>query len=327
MTKPGWGILGTGWVARMLVADLLANGFRVTAVGSRQLQSAQSFADEFGITTAHGSYEQLVEDPHVDIVYVATPNPFHVEHASLALNAGKHVLLEKPFTLNASEARSLFSLARQKNLVLLEAMWTRFLPHMVRVRAIIASGALGEIRTLIADHSQKLPSDLGHRVNSLELGGGALLDLGVYPVSFAQDLLGSPSNVYVKASLLTTGVDRQFAAVFDYAEGQQAVLQSALDTPGPNTAVILGTEGWISIDPVWHDAAHFTVFDDDEHVIERFETPVNGRGMHFQAMEIERLIEEDKLAGTIMPPQDTIAVLETMDEMRRQIGLVYPQED
>ena len=132
--------------------------------------------------------------------------------------------------------------------------------------------------------------------------------------------------MYATADLLPTGVDRQFSAILKYGDGQQAVLQSALDTPGPNTAVILGTEGWLSIDPVWHDSASFTVFDDDENVVERFEIPVNGRGMHFQAAEVERLVEEGRLAGTIMPPVETLAVLDTMDEMRRQMGVAYPQE-
>lgn len=326
MAELRWGILGTGWVARMFVADVLANGITVSAVGSRNARTAKAFADEFAIPTAHGSYAELVADPSVDVVYVATPNPFHAEHATLALNAGKHVLLEKPFTLNASEARSLFALAEQNGLVLLEAMWTRFVPHMVRVREIIQSGTIGEVQTLIADHNQKLPSDPEHRLNSLALGGGALLDLGVYPVSFAQDLFGSPTSIYALGRMSPTGVDRQNSAILGYRGGQQAILQSALDTEGPNTAVILGTEGWIAIDPVWHDAAFFTVFDNDEHVVERFETPVNGRGMHFQALELQRLVRGGLLNGSIMPPQDTMAVLEIMDEMRRQMGLVYPQE-
>ncbi len=326
MSALNWGILGTGWVARTLAQDMRTHGFNLAAVGSRQKDSARSFAKDFGLGSAFGSYRELVDDPGVDVVYVATPNPFHAEHAKLALDAGKHVLLEKPFTLNTAEATELFRLAHDKKLVLLEAMWTRFLPHMIRVREVIAAGTIGEVRTVIADHNQKLPAEPDHRVNSRELGGGALLDLGVYPVSLAQDLLGTPETVTAFASFLPTGVDRQSSAVFGYRDGQQALVQCALDTPGPNTATILGTEGWIGIDSVWHDAAFFTVFDADENVIERFDTPVVGRGMHYQAVELERLVSEGRLESSIMPPEQTIAVLDTMDEMRRQMGLTYPHE-
>ena len=183
----GWGILGTGFIAHAQTADLVGCGFTVAAVGSRSLDTAKDFAVEFGIPTAHGSYEALVADPDVDAIYVSTPHPFHAENALLALHAGKHVLIEKAFTLNAAEAREVVETAEAAGLVVMEAMWTRFLPHMARIREIIAAGTLGELRTLIADHNQDLPTDPQHRINNLALGGGALLDLGIYPVSFAFD--------------------------------------------------------------------------------------------------------------------------------------------
>ena len=231
MTEPiRWGILGTGWIAEQFVADIVASGITVTAVGSRTQQSADEFAARFGIANAHGSYEALVADPDVDVVYVATPHPMHAENATLVLNAGKHALVEKPFTLNAAEARQVVDLAASKNLVVLEAMWTRWLPHVLRLREILAAGTIGDVRTVIADHNQKLPSDPKHRINAPELGGGALLDLGIYPVSFAWDVLGEPQSIAAISSPTATGVDRQTAILLGYADGQQAVLHTALDT-------------------------------------------------------------------------------------------------
>ncbi|HAM26625.1 MAG TPA: oxidoreductase [Microbacteriaceae bacterium] len=321
-----WGILGTGFIAHAQVADLVGYGFTVTAVGSRSQESADAFAAEFGIATAHASYEALVADPNVDIVYVSTPHPFHAENALLALRAGKHVLIEKAFTLNAAQAREVVRVAADSGLVALEAMWTRFLPHFLRIREIIAAGTLGEVRTVIADHNQNLPKDPNHRINNPELGGGALLDLGIYPVSLAFDIFGSPSSVYAIAAKTATGVDRQTAIVFGYAGGQQALLHAALDTAGPNTAAIIGTEGRIEIDSVWYSPTSFTVFDSSGAVIERFEQKVDPRGMQFQAWEAERLIGAGLTSGEILPPEESVRIMETLDEIRRQIGVVYPGE-
>src|SRR6218665_1684670 len=207
-----WGILATGGIARKVTGDLLANGFTVAAVGSRSLAKAEAFAAECGISRAHGSYREL------------TPHPLHADNALPALTAGKHVLVEKPFTLNAEQAQAVATRAAQTQLVVREAMWTRYLPHMVRVHEIIAAGTLGEVRTLIANHTQLLSSDPAHRINAPELGGGALLDLGNYPVSFAWDLFGEPSSVRAAASFGTTGVDSQVVTVLTYSSGQLASL-------------------------------------------------------------------------------------------------------
>ena len=165
-----WGILATGWIAEQFVKDLNLHGHQVTAVGSRSQSSADRFAAEFGIPTAHGSYEALCADPNVDAIYVATPHPMHARNAKLALSHGKHVLIEKAFTVNAREAQEIVDLGASKGLVVLEAMWTRFLPHMLRIREIVRSGVLGEIRSVVADHTQDLPDDPAHRLNALELG-------------------------------------------------------------------------------------------------------------------------------------------------------------
>lgn len=327
MTKQlGWGILGSGGIARLFAGDLVTSGLTIAAVGSRSQATADSFAGEFGIHRSHASYEALVEDPSVDVVYVSTPHTFHAQNAKLALQAGKHVLVEKPFALNAVEAREVVELAEQRGLVVLEAMWTRWLPHMLRIRELIAAGALGEVRTVIADHGQKLSDDPTHRLNAPELGGGALLDLGIYPISFAWDVLRAPSTVSAISTPTATGVDRQTAIVLGYAGGQQALLHTALDARGQNEAAIIGTRGRIAIDSTWYVPTGFTLFDEHDVQVERFEQSVPGRGMQFQAMELERLVAAGETVGTILPPRETVAIMETMDEVRRQIGLRYPGE-
>lgn len=324
--KIRWGILATGWIAELFVKDLLLTGHAVTAVGSRTQSSAERFANAFGIAKAHGSYEALAADPEVDIIYIATPHPQHVSAAKLALNAGKHILVEKPFTLNASEAAEIVNLAQAKGLVVLEAMWTRFLPHMRRIHEILAAGAIGEVRSLTADHRQKLPDDPKHRLNALELGGGALLDLGIYPISFAWDVLGKPAAIRATATFRETGADAQVATLFQYASGAIATTLSSSDSAGPNRAAIVGTKGRIEIDRVWYSPTSFRLYNNDNEVIETFDQPIQGRGMQFQADEAERLINAGLTAGDILPPSQTVAIMGTLDEVRRQIGLRYPTE-
>ncbi|MGI9821742.1 Gfo/Idh/MocA family protein [Agromyces sp. Marseille-Q5079] len=321
-----WGILATGWISHLFTSDLKANGFDVRAVGSRSQAGADAFATEFDIPNSHASYEALVADPEVDAIYIGTPHPMHAANARLALEAGKHVLVEKPFTLNAAEAREIAELAASKGLLLLEAMWTRYLPHMVRIREIIASGALGEVRSLIADHTQKLSDDPAHRINALELGGGALLDLGIYPVSFAWDLFGEPTTIQSTATFKSTGADAQIAVVFGYDDGRVATTVSASDLKGPNVASVLGTEARIDIDAVWYTPTSFRVVGHDGTVIETYESEVVGRGMHFQAAAVERLVAAGTLAGDLLTIDETVAIMATLDAIREQIGLRYPGE-
>ena len=327
MTEPiRWGILGTGLISGIFAKDLVENGFTISAVGSRSQGSADEFAATYGIATAHASYEALAEDPDVDVIYVGTPHPFHAENATLALEHGKHVLVEKPFTINAAEAASVVALAEEKGLVVLEAMWTRWLPHVLRLREVIAAGTIGDVRTVIADHNQSLPTDPAHRLNNPDLGGGALLDLGIYPVSFAWDILGEPSSVYASSTPTATGVDQQTAIVLGYESGAKALLHTALNTAGPNTASIIGTNGWIEIAKTFYAPTTFTVYTTDGTVVETYTSEVSSRGMQFQAWEAERLIAAGSTAGDILSPAETVGIMGTLDEVRRQIGLVYPGE-
>ena len=321
-----WGILATGGIARLFTKDLLAAGHTVTAVGSRSAESARAFADEFGIATAHGSYTALVADPDVDVVYVATPHNFHADNAIAALEAGKHVLVEKAFTINADQARRIADLARTSGLLVMEAMWTRFLPHMHFVRDVVRSGRIGEVRSVHADHAQKLTADPAHRLNDPALGGGALLDLGVYPLSFVHDILGPPDEVTAHATMRDTGVDASVATIMGHRSGAVSTTYSTMETRGPNRAVVLGTEGRVEIAAVWYSPAPVVVYDAGNRVVDSFDEPVSGRGMQYQAAEVERLLAAGETESPEMTLDDSVAVMATMDEVRAVIGLRYPGE-
>jgi predicted dehydrogenase len=321
-----WGILATGGIARVFARDLVMHGHRVTAVGSRSLESARDFAAEFDVPNVHGTYQDLLADPEVDAVYVATPHTFHAMNARAALEHGKHVLVEKAFTINADEARSVVELARERGLVVLEAMWTRFLPHMAFVRRAIAEGRIGEVRSLHAEHGQRLPTDPAHRLNAPELGGGALLDLGVYPLSFAHDLLGPPTEVIATGTLGTTGVDLSVATILRHAGDRLSTTYSSMETLSRNTAQVLGSEGRIEIGSVWYTPAPVAVYDGEGRLVDSFEQPVSGRGMQYQATEVERLIGAGETVSPRLTPDDSIAIMATMDQVRAAIGVRYPGE-
>lgn len=332
MTSPSssglrWGILGPGGIARAFAADLRIVGLDLVAVGSRNPDTAAAFAADFDVPRVHASYEALVSDPDVDIVYIATPHPFHAAQAILALEHGKHVLVEKPFTLTAAEAAAVRDVAAERGLLAMEAMWTRYLPHMARIREIVAAGTLGEVRAVMADHTQRISSDPAHRLNALELGGGALLDLGVYPVSFAWDILGEPLTISASARLGDTGADTEVATIMSHASGALSTSLSASRSAGQNTAHIIGTEARIDIDRVWYTATSFRVIEPDGTIIEDYLSDVPGRGMQYQAFAAERLIAEGRTDSDILPIDETVAIMATLDEVRSLIGVRYPGED
>lgn len=328
MTGLRWGILATGGIATAFASDLRTAGLDLVAVGSRSQASADEFARRFDIPRAHGSYAALAEDPEVDIIYVATPHPMHHEDARLALQNGKHVLVEKAFTLNRAEAEDLQRLGAENGLLVMEAMWTRYLPHMVRLREIIAEGTLGEIRSVSADHTQSLPTDPAHRLNDLALGGGALLDLGIYPISFIWDVLGEPVGITATARLIETGADAEVATIMTHANGAISTSLSSSRTVGPNRAVVLGTSARIEIDRIWYTPTSFRVVAADGAVLERYESQVEGRGMQYQALAAEGAVAAGDTAGALLPlpTAESVAIMGTLDEIRRQIGVVYPSE-
>ncbi|HEY8319631.1 MAG TPA: Gfo/Idh/MocA family oxidoreductase [Amnibacterium sp.] len=322
----GWGILATGWIAQVFTKDLQDAGLRVTAVGSRTAERAETFAAEHGIPHAHGSWAELAADPTVDVVYVGTTHPAHAEAARVALEHGKHVLVEKPFTLNAAEAEELVALAEERGLVLLEAMWTRFLPHMAEIHAAIAAGDIGEPQVLIAEHIQALPSDPSHRMNDPELGGGALLDLGIYPISFAVDLFGLPTAVDATATFTPTGVDQRVQGTLTHEGGATTLFVAASNLGGSNRAVILGTGGSIEIEHTWYTPTGYTVLDPQRNIIRTSHPETAGRGMQYQALELEELVRSGRTTSERMPAQQSVGIMRVLDAVRERIGLVYPQE-
>lgn len=326
MTGLRWGILATGGIAHAFTKDLTTAGLTVSAVGSRGIESAERFAAEHGIPRAHGSYEELAADPDVDIVYVATPHPQHAENAIMLLQHGKHVLVEKPFTLTEAEAAAVREVAVARGLLAMEAMWTRYLPHMVRIRELIAEGALGEIRVVTADHTQQISADPRHRLNALELGGGALLDLGIYPISFAWDILGAPISIVASGRLGETGADTEVATILTHAGGAISTSISSSRAAGPNTAHIVGTTARIDIDRTWYNATSFRLTSPDGTVLESYESDVDGRGMQYQALAAESFIASGRTDSDLLPIAESVAIMGTLDDVRRIIGVRYPGE-
>lgn len=243
MSNFSWGILGPGGIAQAFAKDLtFIEGHTIGAVGSRSLANAQHFANTFG-GTAYGSYEELVADSSIDAIYVATPHPAHHDNVILALNAGKPVLCEKPFAVNAQQAQAMVDAAAKNKVALMEAMWARFLPHYAKVREIVASGVLGPILSIHADHGQRLADQGIARLVDPQLAGGALLDLGIYPISFAHMILGNPTSITSKAVMTDRGVDAQTSMIFSYDNGAQAVLTTTMIEQTPCRALVAGLHG------------------------------------------------------------------------------------
>jgi predicted dehydrogenase len=308
-----WGIIGTGGIAKSFVADVQkAEAGQVVAVGSRHQETADRFAATHSIDKAYPSYEALVGDPTVDAVYVATPHPMHHANALLALEAGKAVLVEKPFTMTAAEAIDLVTTARDAGLFLMEAMWTRFLPQVAEIRRLLAEGALGQLISVSADHGQWFAADPDFRLFAPELGGGALLDLGVYPVSFASMVLGPPDRIVSLSTPAFTGVDGQTSILLGHPSGAQAVATCTSLARTPTIATIVGTDGRLEIDGPFYGPPGFTLVPREGERV-RFESPHVGRGHWYQAAEVARCRQEGLLESPLMPLDETVSIMQTMD--------------
>lgn len=326
MSSFNWGILGPGGIAQAFAKDLKnLEGHSISAVGSRTLENAKKFSSSFG-GTPYGSYEELVEDSTIDAIYVATPHPAHKDNVILALNAGKPVLCEKPFSVNAHEAELMVNAARKNHVALMEAMWARFLPHYSKVREIVASGVLGEIHTIHADHGQRLADQNIPRLVEPQLAGGALLDLGIYPISFAHMILGNPSVITSSAVLTDKGVDAQTSMIFDYENGAQAILNTTMIEQTPCRAVVAGLNGWLEIDRTFYNPASMRVILNNGSVTE-YPNTYEGHGLREQAETFKHLVHSGKLYSEILTWNDTIDIMKTMDAIRSQIGLRYPFEN
>jgi len=325
MDQIRWGILSTGRIAGRLAETLRTlEGAELLAVGSRSQASAEAFGERYGIPRRYGSYQELVADPDLDVIYVASPHSHHYAHTLLALEAGKHALVEKSFAHNAAEARRMIEKARGKKLFLMEAMWTRFLPHMVRLRELLQEGVIGEVRLIQASMGFRAPVAPESRLLNPELAGGALLDVGVYPVSFTSMVWGKPERLDSQVYLGPTGVDLQETLLLGYPDGRLATLVSSLHTPTHVAAYLYGTEGYIEIPSPWYRARSL-VLHKNGHA-ETLECPYEGHGDGFQALETMRCIRAGKLESAVMPLGETLEIMQTLDAFRQGWGLVYPNE-
>jgi predicted dehydrogenase len=327
VTEPiRWGILGTGNIAHQFARGLADTpDATLVAVGSRSIDTANTFADEFDIERRHPTYEELADDDGVDAVYVSTPHPFHRDNSILLLEHGKAVICEKPFTINAGDAKAVIDVARQRDVFLMEAMWTRYLPAVVRARELIAEGAIGDVRLVQADFGFRAGINPEGRLFNLALGGGALLDVGIYVISMASMILGPrPSRVASTTQIGETGVDEQSAFLLQYPGGELAVLSCAVRTGTAVEARIFGTEGSILLHGPFFKCGALTVNRGGEE--EHIDLPLEGNGYNYEAAEVGRCLRAGLKESDVMPLDETLALMELMDSIRAQWGLSYPME-
>lgn len=310
-----WGILGTGSAANNFAEGLrFLPDAELVAIGSSRRESALAFAERFGIPNVHAGYPALAADPGVEVVYVATLNPAHYEHVRLCLLAGKAVLCEKPFTMNAAQARELSALARERGLFLMEGMWTRLIPAVRELRRLLSGGVIGEPRMLIGDFGAR--ADLAtDRLFRPELGGGALLDRGVYLVSLTLMIFGPPRECVSLASRSNSGVDEQAGVILTHDRGELSVLACAIRTATRKEAIVFGSEGWCRIDPPLYRPTRLAL-GRNGGVQEVIAVPISGNGFNYEAAEVHRCLRAGWLESDVLPLSDTCAVMETLDRIR-----------
>jgi len=321
-----WGILGTGAIARKFAAGLQTTpGAKLLAVGSRTQATAEEFGRQFDIPHRHPTYEALVNDPVVDAIYIATPHSCHQENALLALSAGKPVLVEKPFAINAAQAETVIRAACAKKLLVMEAMWTRFIPLHVHLRQMLREGIIGPVRLLRADFGFQAAPATNPRLFDPALGGGALLDVGVYPISLASMVFGPPARVTGMARLGVTRVDEQDAMVFSHPQGELALLSCAITLNTTLDATLIGERGFIRIHPpFWKSKAMTVTLDDGSEQVLEF--PYEGNGYQFEALEFQALLRSRQTESPAMPLDESLSIMKTLDALRAQWGVKYPMD-
>ncbi|MFE2097419.1 MULTISPECIES: Gfo/Idh/MocA family protein [unclassified Streptomyces] len=324
-----WGILATGGIAASFAADLVdLPDAEIVAVASRSRESARAFAERFGVTRAYGDWESLAADPDIDVVYVATPHSAHRAAAGLCLTAGRNVLCEKAFTLNLRQAEELVALAKEHDRFLMEAMWMYCNPLVRRLTALVADGAIGEVRTVQADFGLAGPFPPAHRLRNPALGGGALLDLGVYPVSFAQLLLGEPDEVAARAVLSDEGVDLQTGALLSWESGALASVHCSIVGGTGVTASVTGSRGRIDIPSGFFHPDRFVLHRDGHDPEEFTADPADGprTSLRHEAEEVMRALRAGEKESPLVPLTGSLAVMRTLDAIRERIGVRYPGE-
>lgn len=324
--KIKWGIVGCGNIANKFTSDLaLIEDAEITAVASRNLEKAQDFGKKHNAKTAYGSYDELFLDTDVDIVYIATPHTSHAELSVKAMNNGKHVLCEKPLALNAKDATTMVEASKRTNRFFMEALWTRFNPSIVAIKERIDNDEIGQVKFINANFSFKFDRGMDSRTIVLELGGGAILDIGIYPAFLAYLILGVPKHILAKSLFHEiTKCDMQSSMIFSYDDAQ-ASLYSGFETDSDMVARIQGTEGRIYIHETWHLAEGYTlVKDDDEQV---FDLPTKGMGFTYEIEECHKCLQANKIESNIWSHQNSLDLISILDAVREEVGLKYPQED
>lgn len=320
-------MLAPGGIAREWTAALHARtSSRVAAVGSRSLERAQAFAAEFGVERSYGSYESLVADGGIDAIYVASPHSEHHDHALLALGGGKPVLVEKAFARNAAEAAAVIETAQARGLLVVEAMWTRFLPHIDVVRRCLEDELLGDVVAVEADHGQLLYPDGPQRLADPELAGGALLDLAIYPISFAHLVLGSFTVVEAAGTLARTGVDASETVAAIGPQGAIGTLSSTMLAKTPCAASVSGTAARLEIDGWFYQPNTVRLLDPDDREIDRFDSPSREHGLAYEAAEFARLLDQGKTESELLPLNETLQIMRVLDQIRAQLGVSFPNE-
>lgn len=322
-----WGIIGLGKIARKFATGLkVVEGVKLYAVASRSMETAEQFGNEFEVPYRYGSYEELIQNPDIDVIYIATPHSSHYRHSMQCLENFKPVLCEKPFAINLKQTREMVDLARKNNVFLMEAMWTKFLPSIIKVREIIARGVIGEVKTIQADFGFQSDFDPEWRLYNRALGGGSLLDIGIYPLFLATTILGKPKQIKALANLCSTQVDENCGMVLTYENGAMAVLLSSIVSYTLMEASISGTKGRIKINHRWHSLTDVTVYYSEDK-FETFSFKYKGNGYNYEANEVAQCLRQGKKESDIMSLEDSLLLMEVMDQVRREAGIRYKEDE
>ncbi|MBK8490177.1 MAG: Gfo/Idh/MocA family oxidoreductase [Saprospirales bacterium] len=319
-----WGLLGLGHITRNFIQDLqLVQGSEVAAVASRSQAKAAEFATEHAVDTHYGSYAELFQDPDVDIIYIGTPHNSHAELSIAAMNAGKHVLCEKPLAVNKTQVQHMIGAAQQNGVFLLEALWSRFNPSIVQCLQLVQDGAIGQVNYINADFSFPIKEDVDGRLLNMDLAGGALLDVGIYPLFLAYAVFGKPKEILATGRFHETGADIQTSIILKYDNGI-AQAMGGFTSKSDMVARIYGTRGSILLDPRWHHSQGYSLVVDGQ--LKKVSLPTPGNGFTYEIEECQRCISQNQIESKLWSHTHSLELMEVMDEVRRQIGLVYPFE-
>lgn len=322
--KVKWGIIGLGNIAHQFAKDLkLVEEAELVAVASRNLDKAQEFAKNYDCRNAYDSYDAIMNDPEIDILYIATPHNSHAALTIKALQNNKHVLCEKPLALNYDDALQMIQASKENHKFFMEAFWTRFNPSFREAFSKIKNGEIGEVKYINADfafYAEQL-GGTGNRKTDIELGGGALLDIGVYPLFLSYVLLGIPAEILAKSNFHKTGADLQTSMILQY-DNAQAVLHSSFISTSNMKATINGTEGTINLNPLWHQAQSYTLIKNNHE--EEYPLPTKGKGFTYEIEECHHCINDNQIESNLWSHQNSLELIKIVDEVRNQIGLVYP---